>query len=113
VKSRKPVAPFRVFGIAARYRDVTASHRPLGVNCPFRVSCPLKYDPYCLDRPTVPSAVSPALWFFPNGVRWSLFSFQSSPLFELGLPLEYYPALPSRSTAVNQLLSWALVPYDT
>jgi hypothetical protein len=38
---------------------------------------------------------------------------RSSPLFEFRLPLESCPDKPSRSTAVNQLLSWALVPYST
>jgi hypothetical protein len=38
---------------------------------------------------------------------------RSSPLFELRLRQEYYPALPSRSVAADQLLSWAFVPYST
>jgi hypothetical protein len=38
---------------------------------------------------------------------------QSSPLFEFRLPLESYPAKPSRSAAADQLLSWAFVPFST
>jgi len=37
----------------------------------------------------------------------------SSPLFEFHLPLESYSALPSRSAAADQLLSWAFAPYST
>jgi hypothetical protein len=87
--------------------------RPLGIGCSFRVPGPSKYRSYGLSAPTLPLAVSPALWFFSDGCRWSLFSVQSSPLFEFRLPLEYYPAKPSRPAAAGQLLSWALVPYST
>jgi len=38
---------------------------------------------------------------------------RSSPLFELRLRSECYPALPSRSVATDQLLSWAFLPYST
>ena len=38
---------------------------------------------------------------------------RSNPLFEFGLPLEYYPAKPSLLAAANRLLSWAFVPYST
>jgi hypothetical protein len=38
---------------------------------------------------------------------------RSSPLFELRLRSEYYPALPSPSVATDRLLSWAFVPYST
>jgi hypothetical protein len=38
---------------------------------------------------------------------------RSNPLFEFGLPLEYYPAKPSLLAAANQLLSWAFLPYST
>jgi hypothetical protein len=51
--------------------------------------------------------------FSPAGFAGHLFSVQSSPLFEFRLPLESYPARPSRSAAADQLLSWALVPYST
>jgi hypothetical protein len=94
-------------------RDVTTSGRPLQVNGSFRVSVPLKYHPYCLDHPTMPLAISSAVWFSLNGVRWSQFSFQSNPLFELRLLIEFCPTIPSRPTAVRWLLSWALFPYST
>jgi hypothetical protein len=38
---------------------------------------------------------------------------RSSPLFELRLHQECYPAVPSQSAATGRLLSWALVPYST
>jgi hypothetical protein len=38
---------------------------------------------------------------------------RSNPLFEFGLPLEYYPAKPSLLAAASRLLSWAFVPYST
>jgi hypothetical protein len=38
---------------------------------------------------------------------------RSSPLFELRLRSECYPALPSQSAAAGRLLSWAFVPYST
>jgi hypothetical protein len=87
--------------------------RPLGIGCSFRVPGPSKYRSYGLSAPTLPLAVSPALWFFSDGCRWSLFSVQSSPLFEFRLPLEYYPAKPSRPAAAGQLLSWAFGPFST
>jgi hypothetical protein len=37
----------------------------------------------------------------------------SSPLFELRLRQECYPAVPSRSVATGRLLSWAFVPCST
>jgi hypothetical protein len=53
------------------------------------------------------------VWFFRGGLRWSLFSVQSNPLFEFRLPLESHPVRPSRQAAARPLLSWALVPYST
>jgi hypothetical protein len=58
-------------------------------------------------------AVPSALWLSLNGLRWSLFSVPSNPLFESRLPPEYYPAKPSRPAAASQPLSWALAPYST
>jgi hypothetical protein len=66
-----------------------------------------------LDVATLPLAVPSAVWLSFNGLRWSLFSVQSNPLFEFRLPPEFYPARPSRPTAAGQLLSWAFVPYST
>jgi hypothetical protein len=66
-----------------------------------------------LNVATLPLAVSSAVWLFFNGLRWSLFSVQSNPLFEFRLPPEYYPAKPSWPAATGQLLSWASVPYST
>jgi hypothetical protein len=51
--------------------------------------------------------------FRSPGYGWLRSGDQSSPLFESHLPLESYPATPSRSAAADQLLSWALVPFST
>ena len=107
------VVPFRVFGFAARSWVLPPQGRPLRIGCSFRVSCPLKYCPYCLGIPTLPLAISSAVWFFLNGVRWSLFSVQSGPLFEFRLRSESRPTKPSQPAAASQLLSWAFVPYST
>jgi hypothetical protein len=48
---------------------VTTSSRPRQVGCPFRVFGPLKYDPYCLDRPAVSLAIPSTVRFSLNGVR--------------------------------------------
>jgi hypothetical protein len=93
--------------------DVTISDRPLQISGSFRVSVPLKYDPYRLDHPTVPLAVSSAVWFSLNGVRRSQFSSRSNPLFELRFLLKSCPTIPSLPTAVRWLLSWAFGPYST
>jgi hypothetical protein len=61
----------------------------------------------------MPLAISSALWSSACGLRRSLVSFRSSPLFEFSLPLEYHPAIPSRTAAADQLLSWALGPFST
>jgi hypothetical protein len=107
------VAPFRVFGIIARPEMSPPQAVLYRVSGSFRVSVPLKYDPYRLDRPTVPLAISSAVWFSLNGVRRSQFSFRSNPLFELRLLIESCPTIPSLPTAVRWLLSWASGPYST
>jgi hypothetical protein len=61
----------------------------------------------------LPLAVSSAVWFSRHRLRRSLFSDQTSPLFEFRLPLESYPAVPSQPAAACQLLSWAFGPYST
>jgi hypothetical protein len=40
----------------------------------------LRYRPYWLGGPTMPLAVSSAVWFSRNRLRRELFSFQSNPL---------------------------------
>jgi hypothetical protein len=108
-----PVVPFRVFSLTARSAGVTASDRPLGIGCSSRVLGPLKQRPHWLSVATLPLAVSSAVWLFLSGLRRAPFSVQSNPLFEFGLPPEYYPTRPSRPAAAGQLLSWAFVPYST
>lgn len=59
------MSPFRVFGIVARPRRVTVVASVLFWNCAsFRVFVLTKYRPYGLGVPTLPLAVSSALWFF-------------------------------------------------
>ena len=84
-----------------------------GIGCSFRVSRLLKYRPYRLGVPTLPLAVSSAVWFSFNRLGRSQLSNQSSPLREFHLPLESHPANPSRSAAANQLLSWTFLPFST
>jgi len=40
----------------------------------------MQYRPYGLGGPTLPLAVSSAVWFFRTRLRWPLFSRQPSPL---------------------------------
>jgi hypothetical protein len=62
----------------------------------------------------MPLTVFSAMWFSkPASFAGHFSASRSSPLFELRLRSEYYPALPSRSVATNQLLSWAFAPYST
>jgi len=105
--------PFRVFGSTARPRRLPRQGRPLGIGCSSRVVGLLRYRPYWLNDPTLPLAISSAVWFSRKRLRWSRLSVQSNPLFEFRLPVEYYPAKPSQPAAASQLLSWALVPYST
>jgi hypothetical protein len=86
------VVPFRVFGFAARHQVLPAQGRPLRIGYSFRVSCSLSCRPYSLDDPTLPLAVPSAVWFVLNEVRWSLFSVQSSPLFEFRLRSRVLPS---------------------
>jgi hypothetical protein len=107
------VLPFRVFGLAAQPRVLPRRGRPLGIGCSSRVVGLLQYRPYWLGDPTLPLAISSAVWFSRKRLRWSRLSVQSNPLFEFRLPVECYPAKPSQPAAASQLLSWALVPYST
>jgi hypothetical protein len=92
-----------------------SARRPssLGIGFSSRVPRPLKYRPYWLSAPALPLAISSAVRFFFRGFGWSLFSVQSSPLFEFHLPPEFRPAVPSRPDASDQPLSWASAPYST
>jgi hypothetical protein len=106
-------APFRVFGLAARSRVLPPQGRPLGIGCSFRVVGLLRYRPYWLSDPTLPLAISPAVWSSRKRLGWLLFSFQHVPSLEFRLPLEFHPAKPSQPAAADQLLSWAFAPYST
>jgi hypothetical protein len=76
-------------------------------------SQPAEVSPYGLGDPTMPLAVSSALWFSFRGVNRLPFNSRPKPLCEFRLPPESYPTDPSRPTAVHQLLSWALSPFST
>jgi hypothetical protein len=114
VRRHPLVGPFRVFGFAARPLMLPSKGRPLGIGGSFRVLDPLKYCPHGLGNPTLPLAFSSAMWFsLQRGSSGRYSASRSKPLFEFDLPLEYYPAKPSRSANADRLLSWALFPYST
>jgi len=107
------VAPFRVFGIAAR---------PLASPPPA-----VLFWNWLLVQSFPPKQVSPA-WVgrfhyavghilgcvaFPESTPPVTVKHPTDPLFEFHLPLEYYSTKPSRPTAVSQLLSWTFAPYST
>jgi hypothetical protein len=68
-----------------------------GIGCSFRVSGPPKYRPYCFCDPAVPLVPYPGsavfLWRTTAG---DCLGYRPHPLVELHLPLEYYPASPTR-----------------
>jgi len=107
------VAPFRVFGIAAR---------PLASPPPA-----VLFWNWLLVQSFPPKQVSPA-WVgrfhyavghilgcvaFPESTPPVTVKHPTDPLFEFHLPLEYYSTKPSRPTAVSQLLSWTFAPFST
>jgi hypothetical protein len=53
---------------------VADSGRPLGISCSFRVPDPPTYRGYWFRNPTVPLAVSSAVWFSGDGFRRSQLS---------------------------------------
>ena len=65
-----------------RFRRGSSS---FGIGISFRVFVPSTYRPYGLGDPTVPLAISSALWFVHRRVGLLPFSNKSHPLFELGL----------------------------
>jgi hypothetical protein len=90
-----PVWPFRVFGIGCSNPGVATRVRPLfGLARSFRVTDPLRYRPYGLGDPTLPLAVSSAVWFSSRrasaGHRYASSQVLSS---SLNLRLESYPAI--------------------
>jgi hypothetical protein len=68
-----------------------------GIGCPFRVSGPSEYRPYCFCDPAMPLAPCPGsadfLW---RTVAGDCLGYRPHPLFELHLPLECYPASPTQ-----------------
>jgi hypothetical protein len=69
---------------------------------------------YWFGDPTVPLAVASAVWFSLDGrCRLRLNKPTINSALRVYLPLECYPANPSRRVATRQLLSWALRPYST
>jgi hypothetical protein len=68
-----------------------------GIGCPFRVSGPMPYRHYCFCDPAVPLALAPAVRFSRHRTAAvDCLSWRPHPLVELHLPLEYYPATPTR-----------------
>ena len=57
--------------------DVSAENRPLGIDASFRVHIPPKYRFYGLSDPTLPLAVSSALWISLSRLGRLLFSVRS------------------------------------
>jgi hypothetical protein len=53
---------------------------PLRIGCSLRVVGLLQYRPYWLSDPTVPLAISSAMWFSCKRLGWLPFSVQSNPL---------------------------------
>jgi hypothetical protein len=50
---------------------VAAGRRPLGIRCSFRVLSLARYRPYWFSDPTLPLAISSAVWFFLAGPCWA------------------------------------------
>jgi hypothetical protein len=59
---------------------VSARNRPLGIDASFRVLIPPKYRPYGFDDPTLPLAISSALWSSFRGLGRLPFSVRSKRL---------------------------------
>jgi hypothetical protein len=77
-----------------RYRRKSSSS---GIGASFRVSDPLKYRHYWFCDPAVPLA--PCLGcavFLQWAAAGDCLGFRLHPLFEFALPLEFYPATPTR-----------------
>jgi hypothetical protein len=113
-----PVAPFGVFGWPARPRVLPPRSRPLGIGCPSRVYYPHTYRPYRLGDPTLPLALTSALWF--SALRAGLSIFQRSATllssgfaFLQSITQSNLAAARGRSLRTKQLLPWALFPYST
>jgi hypothetical protein len=105
------VAPFRGFGSAARTE--TSPPRTVLSGQPLVQSHrPPKYRRYWLGDPTLPLAISSALWFSFGGPHCPQLSRQRIHSSSLA-SRKSYPAEPSRPAAAGQHLSWACRPYST
>ena len=77
-------------------------------------SWPARVAPvYWFCAPAAPFALAPAVRFFADGLHRSHLSDLAHPLFELRVSSECSSANPSRQTAVDRRLSWALFPFST
>jgi hypothetical protein len=92
--------------------------RPLGIGCPSRVCYPHAYRRYGLGDPTLPLALTSALWF--SALRAGLSIFQRSATllssgfaFLQSITQSNLAAARGRSLRTKQLLPWALFPYST
>jgi len=72
--------PFRVFGCAGWPWLLPRQSRTLRISYSLRDSRLSQYRPYRLSDPTLPLAVSPAVWSSCEKLRWLQLSLQSSPL---------------------------------
>jgi hypothetical protein len=80
---RTLVVPFGVFGSVRWPRVSPQRGRPLRIGRSLRVVGLLRYRPYWLGGPTMPLAVSSAVWFSCKRLRWQRSSLQSNPLSSL------------------------------
>jgi hypothetical protein len=108
------VVPFRVFGVAARSPALPPETVLLWNRMPVQSIEPAEVSCYWFRNPALPLVLTSA-------VRSSLSRLRRLPVkvaehilsSSLLLPLESYPATPTRPAATDQVLSWALVPYST
>jgi len=106
--------PFRVFGVAARPPALPPGIVLLWNRMPVQSIEPAEVSCYWFRDPASPLTLASA-------VRFSLSRLRRLPVkvadhvlsSSLLLPLESYPATPTRPAATGQVLSWALVPYST
>lgn len=105
------VVPFRGFGPAAR-PSALPPRNVLPGELPVQSYRLRKYRRYWFGDPTLPLAISSAVWFSFRGLRRPQLSerrIHSSSL----ASRESYPAVPSRPASANRLLSWASCPFST
>jgi hypothetical protein len=91
----------------SRYRCRSSSY---GIGCSFRVFHPPKYRRNWFGNPAVPLVVYLGYAVFLRRIVPTTFRWPVDPLFELHLPLESYPAQPTRLPQQSDPLLGLLVP---